>query len=80
MDLHNIVTIEFIPDPELGGFTAHMPHVPVYGEGKTEEGALADLKEGLRGYVDLYGWNDLTSRLAAPARLRSMNLQELVHG
>ena len=31
------LTIELIPDPEQGGFTACVPDIPAYGEGETEE-------------------------------------------
>ena len=33
------------------GFTARIPDVPAYGEGETEEAAIADLKEAIRGYT-----------------------------
>lgn len=29
------VTVELIPDPEQAGFTARLPDIPAYGEGKT---------------------------------------------
>ena len=38
------LTIELIPDPDAGGFTARLPDVPAYGEGETEEEAIADLR------------------------------------
>ena len=47
--------IELIPDPELGGFTARLPDVPAYGEGETEEAAIADLREALRAYSEAFG-------------------------
>ena len=43
------LAIEIIPDPDEGGFTARVPDIPAYGEGLTEEEAIADLKEALRG-------------------------------
>jgi predicted RNase H-like HicB family nuclease len=57
------LTIEIIPDPELGGFTARLPDVPAYGEGETENEAIADLQEALRGYIETFGWDDVLSRL-----------------
>ena len=45
------VTIELIPDPELGGFTAFIPDVPALGEGGTEQEAIADLEVCLKGYI-----------------------------
>jgi predicted RNase H-like HicB family nuclease len=46
------LTVELIPDPELGGYTARVPDIPAYGEGETEEEAIADLKEALAAYVE----------------------------
>jgi predicted RNase H-like HicB family nuclease len=57
------ITVELIPDPELGGFTARIPDIPAYGEGETEEAALADLKETISGYVTTFGMEDALSRL-----------------
>ena len=51
------LTIEIIPDPELCGFTARLPDVPAYGEGETEDEAIADLHEALRGYIETFGRN-----------------------
>jgi predicted RNase H-like HicB family nuclease len=45
----NYLTVELIPDPDEGGFTARLPSVPAYGEGETEEEAIADLKEAING-------------------------------
>lgn len=49
------MTIEIIPDPEYGGFTACVPDIPAYGEGSTEEGSdsgswrsAARLRRGVR--------------------------------
>lgn len=49
------LTIEIVPDPELGGFTARLSDVPAYGEGETEDEAIADLQEALRGYIETFG-------------------------
>ena len=57
------LTIEIIPDPELGGFTARLPDVPAYGEGETEDEAIADLQEALRGYIETFGFNDAFGRI-----------------
>lgn len=48
------LTIEIIPDPDQGGFTARLPDIPAYGEGETENEAIDDLKEALRGYVETF--------------------------
>lgn len=63
------LSVELIPDPELGGFTARIPDIPAYGEGETEEQAIADLKEALQGYVEAFGLEDTLSRLVSPVTL-----------
>ena len=75
------VTIELIPDPEQGGFTAHVPDIPAYGEGETEEEAIADLKVGIQAYVEENGMEATLSRINSPSELREVNFGELVaHG
>lgn len=66
------LTVELIPDPELGGYTARLPDVPAYGEGETEEEAIADLKEAVAGYVEAFGLDDMLSRLIQPLSLRQV--------
>ena len=51
----NPFTVELIPDPEFGGFTAQVPGIPAYGEGETEAEAIADLKEALAAYFEAFG-------------------------
>ena len=58
--------VELIPDPELGGFTARIPDIPAYGEGETEEQAIADLQEGLKGYIETFGLEDALGRVVSP--------------
>lgn len=53
------LTVELIPDPEQGGFTARLPDIPAYGEGETEEAAIADLREAIRGYIEAFGLDDV---------------------
>lgn len=65
--------VEFIPDEELGGFTARVPDIPAYGEGATEDEALADLKEALRGYVEAFGLEDALSRVSSPSTIRQVD-------
>jgi predicted RNase H-like HicB family nuclease len=60
------LTVEITPDPEQGGFTARLPDIPAYGEGETENEAIDDLKEALRGYVETFGLDDALSRLTQP--------------
>ena len=72
------LTIELIADPQEGGYTARLPDVPAYGEGETEEAAIADLQQALKGYIETFGLEDALSRLVAP-QLRSVgwDLQEI---
>lgn len=49
------VAVELIPDPEQGGFTAHIPDIPAYGEGMTKEEAIADLKVGVQLFMEENG-------------------------
>jgi predicted RNase H-like HicB family nuclease len=75
------LTVEIIPDPEQGGFTARLPDIPTYGEGETENEAIEDLKEAIRGYIETFGLDDALSRLAQPAlRTIDLDLAELVRG
>lgn len=55
-----MTVVELIPDPELGGFTARVPDIPAYGEGETQDEAIADLKEALRGYIEAFGLDEFT--------------------
>ncbi len=72
------LTIELIPDPDAGGFTARLPDVPAYGEGETEEEAIADLRAALKAYIDAFGLEDATSRLVNPQlRPAQWDLKEL---
>ena len=76
------LTIELIPDPEQGGFTAHVPDIPAYGEGETEAEAIADLKEALRAYIEAFGLQEAKSRINAPSDFRRVDwrLEELAGG
>jgi predicted RNase H-like HicB family nuclease len=75
------LTIEIIPDPDEGGFTARLPDIPAYGEGETEEAAIDDLKVAIRGYIDTFGLDDALSRLAQPKlRTIELDLVELARG
>lgn len=76
------LTVELIQDPELGGFTARLPDIPAYGEGETEEEAIADLKEAIQGYIETFGLDDALSRLVQPVFVRRIqwNLAAMAHG
>lgn len=75
------VNVELIEDPELGGFTARLPDLPVYGEGETEDEAIADLREAVQGYVETFGLEDTLNRIAESIRVRSVSWEfQLAHG
>jgi predicted RNase H-like HicB family nuclease len=69
------LTVELIPDPEQGGYTARVPDIPAYGEGGTEEEAIADLKEALGAYIEAFGLDEAVSRLNPPSSLRQLDLE-----
>ena len=77
-----MVAVELIPDPDLGGFTARLPDIPAYGEGETEEEAIADLRESLQGYIEAFGLQEALDRLIVPSSTRRLewNLSEFVRG
>ncbi len=75
------ITVELIPDPEEGGFTARLPDIPAYGEGATEEEAIDDLKEAIRGYIETFGLDDAINRVSQPAlRTVEFDLVDLSRG
>ena len=65
------LTVELIPDLEFGGYTARMPDIPAYGEGETEDEAIADLMTALGGYIEEFGLDDAMNRLNPPYALQS---------
>jgi predicted RNase H-like HicB family nuclease len=76
------LSVELIPDPELGGFTARVPDLPAYGEGETEEAAIADLREAIRGYIETFGLADALARIISPLEVRQVDwdLAEIARG
>ena len=75
------IVVELIPDMEQGGFTARIPDIPAYGEGETEEDAIADLKEAVCGYIEAFGLDDALARIASPTiRHLDWDLVELARG
>lgn len=76
------LVVELIPDPEQGGYTARVPDIPAYGEGKTEDEAITDLKEALQAYIEAFGLEDATARMSRPSALRQLdwNLAEFAGG
>ena len=67
------INVELTRDNDLGGFTARLPDIPAYGEGETEEEAIADLKIALSAYIDEFGIADARSRLNSPSALRTLD-------
>ena len=57
------LTIELIPDPEQGGVTARLPDIPAYGEAESEEAAIADLREAIQGYIEVFGLRRCPARI-----------------
>jgi predicted RNase H-like HicB family nuclease len=75
------LVVELIADEEEGGFTARIPDIPAYGEGDTEEAAIADLREAIRGYIETFGLDDALSRMSQPSvRSLDWDLTELARG
>ena len=76
------LTVELIPDLEFGGYTARVPDLPAYGEGATEEEAIADLREAVRGYIETFGLADALARISSPLEVRQLDwdLAELCRG
>jgi predicted RNase H-like HicB family nuclease len=76
------LSVELIPDPELGGFTARVPDLPAYGEGETEEAAIADLREAIHGYIETFGLADALARISSPLEVRQVDwdLAEIARG
>jgi predicted RNase H-like HicB family nuclease len=68
-------TVELIPDPEQGGFTARVPDIPAYGEGETEDEAIADLREALLCFVESFGLEAALARVNRPSALREIDLE-----
>jgi len=60
------MVIELVEDSDEGGFTARVPDIPAYGEGDTEDEAIADLREALKGYIQTFGPDDAMSRVIKP--------------
>ena len=75
------LVIELIPDDEEGGFTARLPGIHAYGEGETEEAAIADLREAVRGYIETFGLDDALLRVSHPStRNIDWDLTEMARG
>jgi len=68
------LTVELIPDPD-GGFTARVPDIPAYGEGDTEDAAVADLREALTAYIEAFGIDDAQARVNTPSSLRRLDIE-----
>jgi hypothetical protein len=70
------INIELIPDHELGGFTAHILGLPVYGEGENEEEAIADLKIGVQLYIEENGLEKTIEDVTSHSQIRKMNFAQ----
>jgi predicted RNase H-like HicB family nuclease len=76
------LSVELIPDPGQGGYTARLPDIPAYGEGETEQEAISDLKEAVLGYIETFGLDDALARLVQPVVVRELDwdLPRAAHG
>ncbi len=73
--------VELIPDEEQGGFTARIPDIPAFGEGETEDEAIADLQEAVRGYIETFGLAAALARVSHPTfRQLDWDLAEIARG
>ena len=72
------VAVLFIPDKEQGGYTAYVPDIPAYGEGKTKNEAIADLKMGIQVYVDEFGLEETLSRISGVSAIQQMNFGDFL--
>jgi predicted RNase H-like HicB family nuclease len=63
--MHDATTIriELIRSRDEGWIRAFIPAIPAYGDGETEEEALADLRNSLTGYVEAFGLVDALGRI-----------------
>jgi hypothetical protein len=52
--------------PNRGDSRLELPDIPAYAEAETEEEAIADLKEAVRGYVEAFGLDDALMRISSP--------------
>ena len=71
------IPVEFVHDPQEGGFTARIPDIPAYGEGDNEESALADLREAVSAYISAYGTADALARLNSQIRIQEIRASSL---
>jgi predicted RNase H-like HicB family nuclease len=74
------VDLELIPDPEQGGFTAHILDISVYGEGETEEEATEDLRVGLKAYIEEFSLEEALSHLNLPSIFQKIALNKFLNG
>jgi predicted RNase H-like HicB family nuclease len=75
------LTVELVLDEEQGGFAARIPDIPAFGEGETEDEAISDLREAVRGYIETFGLADALGRISHPTfRSLDWDLAELAPG
>lgn len=73
--------VELIPDAEQGGFTARIPDIPAFGEGETEDEAIADLQVAVRGFIETFGLSEALARVSQPTfRQLDWDLAEIARG
>jgi hypothetical protein len=57
-EAYMLLPVEFLPDPELGGYTARIPGISAYGDGETKEDAILSLQAALSAYIEAFGDED----------------------
>ncbi len=67
-------TVAFVLDEELGVWAAYIPDVPAYGEGKSKEEALEDLKKAVALYIEEAGQEVFQSHLAPTTEYKTIPL------
>jgi predicted RNase H-like HicB family nuclease len=54
-DVPVTVLVHIVRNRTEGWYRAHIPGIAAYGDGDTEEEAMADLENSLEGYVEAFG-------------------------
>ena len=67
-------------DDETNLYSAYVPDIPGCGEGKTQDEAIADLKESLRAYIEARGIEKALSCIRPRAQVLELDLTEVARG
>ncbi len=72
--MKNSATVAFVYDSELRLWSAHIPGVGAYGEGKTRKTALDDLKKAIELYIESEGKTAFLEKLQPKAEYKDFPL------